>query len=115
MARLVAIVALLGSTMSASWAADWQGHWKVISTGGIPYYITLSANGRADSTLERGFAGSWEEKDGRAYITFASGWKAILFEDHGVIMKSAFKPGRSFLDKPNSVTPAGRIEAIPQQ
>ena len=113
MKKLFLTLALfIGVACSAS-ATDWPGVWKVRSTKGIPYYITLTADGGVSSTLEEGFHGSWEEKDGKAYITFASRWKAILSDENGKISKTAFRPGKAFTDKPDSVTPAERIDAIP--
>jgi hypothetical protein len=94
-------------------AADWLGIWKVMSTKGMPYYITLSADGVAESSMEPGYRATWEEKDGKAYITFASGWKAILFDDNGIIRKAAFKRDKDFSGEPDSITPAERVPAIP--
>lgn len=94
-------------------AADWQGIWKLKSTKGLTYYITLTKDGQVRSTLEEGFGGSWEERDGKAYITFASGWKAILSDQNGKITKTAFRPGKAFTDKSDSTTPASRVEALP--
>ncbi len=111
-ASLVAIV-LLVAMPGLVRAADWRGVWKVMSTRGMPYYITLSADGAAESTMEPGHRATWEEKDGKAWITFASGWKAILYDDNGTIVKAAFKRDKDFADEPDSVTPAERVPAIP--
>lgn len=113
MKNLIITLALLFGTAGSATAADWPGVYKVMSTKGIPYYITLTADGGVSSTLEEGFHGSWEEKDGRAYITFASRWKAILSDENGKISKTAFRPGKAFTDKPDSVTPADRVDASP--
>jgi len=106
---LTAVVAILVAMPALASAAGWLGVWKVMSTKGMPYYITLSAGGVAESTMEPGYRATWEEKDGKAWITFASGWKAILYEDNGTIMKAAFKREKDFSDEPDSVTPAERV------
>jgi hypothetical protein len=111
---LTAVVALLIAMPSLARAADWLGVWKVVSTKGMPYYITLSKDGEAESTMEPGYRATWEEKDGKAWITFASGWKAILYDDNGAIMKAAFKRDKEFTDQPDSITPAERVPAIPR-
>ena len=113
MKNLIITLALLFGTSVAVSAADWPGVYKVMSTKGIPYYITLTADGGVSSTLEEGFHGSWEEKDGKAYITFASRWKAILSNENGKVTKTAFRPGKAFTDKPDSVTQADRVNASP--
>lgn len=110
---LTAVIAILVAMPGLARAADWLGVWKVMSTKGMPYYITLSAGGVAESTMEPGYRATWEEKDGKAWITFASGWKAILYDDNGTIMKAAFKREKDFTDEPDSVTPAERVPAIP--
>ena len=108
----VALVLLLAVDCSAS-AADWAGIWKLTSTKGLTYYVTLTKDGGVSSTLEEGFKGTWQEKDGKAYITFASGWKAILSEENGKVTKTAFRPGKDFTDQSDSVTPAERVDAVP--
>ena len=113
MKKLIITLALLIDVACSAAAADWPGIWKVSSTKGLTYYITLTKDGRVSSTLEGGFGGSWEEKDGKAYVTFASGWKAILSDENGKISKTAFRPGKAFTDKPDSVTPADRVNALP--
>lgn len=110
---LTAVIALLIAMPGLARAAEWQGVWKVMSTKGMPYYITLSAGGVAESTMEPGYRAAWEEKDGKAWITFASGWKAILYDNNGTIMKAAFKRDKEFTDEPDSVTPAARVPEIP--
>jgi hypothetical protein len=110
---LTAVIALLITMPGLARAAEWQGVWKVMSTKGMPYYITLSAGGVAESTMEPGYRAAWEEKDGKAWITFASGWKAILYDNNGTIMKAAFKRDKEFTDEPDSVTPAARVPEIP--
>jgi hypothetical protein len=94
-------------------ADGWLGVWKVMSTKGMPYYITLSKDGEAESTMEPGYRATWEEMDGKAWITFASGWKAILYDDNGTIMKAAFRRDKEFTDEPDSITPAERVPEIP--
>jgi len=113
MKQLITSLILFLGIAGAAFAADWTGIWKLQSTKGLTYYITLTKDGRVRSTLEEGFGGSWEEKDGKAYITFASGWKAILSDGNGKITKAAFRPGRAFTDKHDSITPAERVDALP--
>jgi len=110
---LAALVVLFILMPGLARAAGWLGVWKVMSTKGMPYYITLSADGVAESTMEPGYRATWEEKDGKAYITFASGWKAILYDDNGAIMKAAFRRDKGYADEPDSVTPAQRVPAVP--
>lgn len=110
---LTAVIALLMAVPGLARAADWLGVWKVMSTKGMPYYITLSADGVAESTMEPGYRAAWEEKDGKAYIIFASGWKAILYDDNGIIKKAAFRRDKDISDEPDSVAPAERVPAIP--
>ena len=103
-----------GLVMMLAWgtlaqAEDWLGQWQVTSTRGIPYVITLSPQGKAVSSLEEGIEGSWEEKDGMAFVTLASGWRAILTHDAKGYSKAAFAPGKDFSDNPDSVLPISRL------
>ncbi|MBC6444922.1 MAG: hypothetical protein GDA50_05725 [Alphaproteobacteria bacterium GM202ARS2] len=89
-------------------AESWVGTWHVTDTRGGEYDIVLESGGQAHAHGSQNAFGIWSEQDGRAYIVWNTGWKAILFLDKesGKYMKSAFDIDEGFNDTPLTTTPA---------
>jgi hypothetical protein len=70
-AGILAVSAVLVSvSVSAAQSKAFQGVWKVTSTSGQPFEITLSANGRAKATLRKDMVGTWKAHGQSAVITW---------------------------------------------
>jgi len=88
----------------------WQGTWDTQDTQGGAYTITLGDDGQAGAVGSQNTSGTWREEDGKAYIVWDSGWKAILYMDEqGMMMKDAFPPDGDFGEYPYHTTEAKRL------
>ena len=87
----------------------WNGTWNVTDTRGQAYVITLTTDGQARASGSQNAFGVWSLEDGKAYIVWNTGWKAILFTDaNGQKMKSAFTPNRGFNETPADTSPISK-------
>jgi hypothetical protein len=76
---LAAGLAIVMTAFTALAASEFEGVWVVKDSGGKPFEITLSANGKAKSTQQKAKEGTWKEEDGSAVITWTTG---LDHEDH---------------------------------
>jgi hypothetical protein len=71
-------------------ASEFEGVWVVKDSGGKPFEITLSADGKATSTPKEG---TWKEDGGSAVITWITGWTTKITKQGDHYVKAAFKIG----------------------
>ena len=100
-ASLIAVSSVISLAASA-----FEGVWKVKSTAGKPFEITLSSDGTAKASLRKDMVGTWKEEDQTAVISWKTGWTTKIIKEGDVYKKTAYRKGQS-----PSGTPAGTSEA----
>jgi hypothetical protein len=100
----------LGMIFSGTLAAkEFSGSWVLADTNKDPFEIQLSEDGAASGTHGKDMKyGTWEEKDGKAIISWNTGWITVISRDGDQYIKKAFKPGDSITDKPTNTSLAKR-------
>jgi hypothetical protein len=99
-AALAAVFAIALTTLATLAASQFEGVWKVQDTSGMPFQITLSADGSA--TADRageGMTGTWKEEGGVAVIKWDTGWTTKITKDGNKYKKTAYEKGKP-LDGP---------------
>lgn len=90
-------------------AREYSGSWVLADTNKDPFEIQLSEDGAASGTHGKDMKyGSWEEKDGKAIISWDTGWITVISREGDQYIKKAFKPGVSITDKPTNTSLAKR-------
>jgi hypothetical protein len=91
------------------YANEFMGSWILADTNGEPFEILLEESGSASGTHGKDMKyGSWEEKDGKAFIYWNTGWVTIINKEGDQYKKNAFKPGESLTGKPSNTSSAKR-------
>jgi hypothetical protein len=85
------VIAMTAFTALA--ASEFEGVWVVKDSGGKPFEITLSADGKATSTQEKAKEGTWKEEGGSAVITWSTGWTTKITKERDHYVKAAYKKG----------------------
>ena len=93
----ILVISAVAMTSSASLAQNnaFQGMWKVKSTAGKPFEITLSADGTAKATLRNDMTGTWKEEGQSAVITWKTGWTTKITKAGDHYTKTAYRTGQS--------------------
>lgn len=95
---------------SDSDTGEFAGTWKVADTGGKPFQITLSADGKAKADREgEGMEGSWKKDGHTAVISWNTGWTTKIMKDGDKYTKVAYEKGGSN-DAPKNSTPAEKVK-----
>lgn len=100
---LLSVLLLMGMGMFKD---GWVGAWDVTDTQDRPYVLTLMKGGEAMAKGSQNMKGSWYEKEGKAFVTWETGWRAILWRDGDKIQKDAFEPSQNFDDETKHRSPA---------
>lgn len=83
------------TSVAVAQKSAFQGVWKVESTSGQPFEITLSANGRAKATLRKDMVGTWKAQGQSAVITWKTGWTTKITKEGDHYSKTAYRKGQS--------------------
>lgn len=103
----------------AAQASAFAGIWKVQDGKGRDFYITLASGGQATSSWtgaedqRRNQTGTWVEADGKAVVTWANGWREVLENKDGAVVKKAYAPKLQLEGEPANTSPAVKVESIP--
>lgn len=82
--------------------ASFVGTWKMKGSEGEVFHAVLKADGTSTSDWGPGEVGTWEVKDGKAYVTWTDGWKEIIEKTADGYKKYGFEPGKNFTDRPSN-------------
>jgi len=97
----------IGMTSLATLAESaFEGVWKVKSTAGQPFEITLSSDGTAKASLRSDMVGTWNEEGQTAVIRWKTGWTTKITKEGNEYKKATYRKGQ-----PVSGTPASTSEA----
>jgi hypothetical protein len=105
-AALAVCVVVVMTTFASFAASEFEGVWAVKDTGGKPFEITLSADGKAKGTHATAKEGTWKEEGGSAVITWSTGWTTKITKEGDHYVKAAFKKGEPLTGKPTNTSPA---------
>ena len=103
---LAAGLAIAMTALAALAASEYEGVWVVKDSGGKPFEITLSADGKATSTQEKAKEGTWKEEGGSAVISWTTGWITKITKEGDHYVKAAFKKGLPLDGPPTSKSDA---------
>jgi len=107
MKATVIAACFIGMTSLATLAASaFEGVWKVKSTAGQPFEITLSSDGTAKASLRSDMVGTWKEEGQTAVISWKTGWTTKIIKEGNEYKKITYRKGQ-----PESGTPASTSEA----
>ncbi len=85
----------LSASAGVAQKGAFQGVWKVKSTSGQPFEITLSANGRAKGTLRKDMTGTWKAEGQSAVITWKTGWTTKITKEGDHYNHTAYGKGET--------------------
>ena len=111
MTTFAALLFAVAVTSFAAFAASsWEGVWKVKDSGGQPFEITLSGDGKAKSSLHKEMVGTWKEDGGAAVITWQTGWTTKIAKDGDHYKKTAFRKGQPLDGPPSNSSAAEKVK-----
>jgi hypothetical protein len=102
-ALLAALVVSLVTAATAFAASEFEGVWTVKGMKDQTFDITLSADGKATSTIPKSLTGTWTEEGGAAVVKWDSGWITKIKKDGDKYVKETVKPDGS-PGKPSEAT-----------
>ena len=105
-AALISTFAMIASASLAQ-SSGFEGTWKVKSTSGQPFEITLSADGTAKATLRNDMTGTWKTEGQSAVITWKTGWTTKISKEGEHYTKTAYRKGQS---SPANTSPADKVK-----
>ena len=96
-ATLAAAVFALGVTSLVSLAASpFEGTWKLTDTKGVPFEVTLSADGSAKGDLSgKKLSGTWKEEGDSAVVDWNDKWSTKITKTGDQYKKTAYENGKS--------------------
>ena len=94
-AALISTFAMIASASLAQ-SNGFEGTWKVKSTSGQPFEITLSADGTAKAPLRNDMTGTWK-----------TGWTTKISKEGEHYTKTAYRKGQS---SPANTSPADKVK-----
>jgi hypothetical protein len=104
-ASLAALAFAVVIAATASFAAEgFVGKYKTTDTGGKPFTIWLSDDGKAKGDrANEGLAGMWKEEGNAAVITWDTEWTTKITKDGDKYQKSTLKDGKPVGDAVDAV------------
>jgi hypothetical protein len=107
----LAATSLIAVTSSVGLAASaFEGVWKVKSTAGRSFEITLSGDGTAKASLRREMVGTWKEEGQTAVITWKTGWTTKIVKEGNQYKKIAYRKGESPSGAPTNTSEAKKVK-----
>jgi hypothetical protein len=103
---LGALVILAGPAL----AGTWDGVWKVKDSGGTPFEITLTPDGKASASLHEDMVGTWKEEGGAAVISWKTGWTTKIEKSGEGFTKTGYRKGAPLTGKPSNSSPAEKVK-----
>lgn len=92
-AALIALFAIVLTTIAVVAASEFEGVWVVKDSSGRQFEITLTADGKATSTQEKAKEGTWKEEGSSAVISWTTGWTTKITKEGDHYVKTAYKKG----------------------
>jgi hypothetical protein len=105
---IASVIAMANLTSLA--ASAFQGVWKVKSTAGQPFEITLSHNGTAKASLRKDMVGTWKEQGQTVLITWKTGWTKKIVKEGDHYKKTAYRKGQSPDGEPANTSDAEKVK-----
>jgi hypothetical protein len=99
--------------------SDFVGIWKVKDGREKTFFITLTADGKAQSFWEspqdrrRNAFGTWKQNGDAAQITWGNGWRETIRKDGSGYSKQAYSREQTDADQPINTSTAEKVDAIP--
>ncbi len=110
MRAAVIAACFIGMTSLATLAASaFEGVWKVKSTAGQPFEITLSSDGTAKASLRSDMVGTWKEEGQTAVISWKTGWTTKITKEGNEYKKTTYRKGQSASGTPASTSEAEKV------
>ncbi|MGC2410647.1 MAG: hypothetical protein WA441_11795 [Methyloceanibacter sp.] len=103
---LAALVCTVMTAFASLAASEFEGVWSVKDTGGKPFEITLTADGKANATHPKRMVGTWTEEGSSAVIKWDSGWTTKITKEGDHYVKTSFKKGEPVDGKPANTSDA---------
>ena len=102
-----AVLALAMTAFTALAAHHFVGTWQVKDTGGTPFEIVVTEDGKASANRAgEGMNGTWEETGDALVITWEDGWTTKIAKDGDGYSKMAWEKGKSMSDDPTNTSDA---------
>jgi len=92
---------------------EYIGNWRVADGQGKIFFITLHENGTSTSTWKKGDKGTWKIEQGKAIVTWDSGWTDILYNEEGIFLKTSYPPNAPIQGPGINHSTAKKVEALP--